>query len=374
MLLLCIASLVIALLLPTEDQPIELFIVDADQTTESTMMVQLLVLTIASNDYLTIKQQSLQEAEYAMQKGDITSYIIFPKDLTENLYAGQPVTLQLVGHPEKIVDSYIIQELMNSLARYIESAQANILTTYTYAKQLNLSKVEQNAYLKEQFIDFSMFTLNKGQLLWEHEIENLTTSAPLYYYSIAALWILFTGWLLGIYLLLRQSESRALTIRLQLLGVTHLQRNVARMVWTCFISHLWLYVTFAVVAHFLMLQLFLLDYGRLLLYSLLYSVCVCFIIAIIDRAMPTVRSSLMLQLGAWAILVLTSGAVLPTLYFPLALQQLLPYLFSFSAFQWVIDIAIEERNYASYHVLWQSMLVLLILWLSMERWKERWHL
>lgn len=369
----CIAVLVVMLLVPTEEQPIELVLVDEDQTKESGLMAQLLLLTVANNDYLHVEMLTAEEANEAMAANEITSYLTFPAGFTEDLYVGNAVTLQLVGHPSKMIDSYIIRELINSLARYIESAQANILTMYDYGKKIPLSKEDQKTLVYEQFMNFSMYTLGKGNLLWEKEIENLATSAPLYYYSIAAAFVLLTIWLLGVYVLLRKEESTALKIRMKLLGVTEAQRMLARLVWAVIVANGWGIVVFSVLCSYLELPLYALDYARLLLFSVLYSVCYVLVVMLVDASIRSMRIGLVVHVAVLVTLLVASGAVIPTLYFPLAMQAVLPFIFSYDAFNWLVDIAIEERNYAQYGILCATAGLLFLLFITLEQLKARWQ-
>ena len=48
------------------------------------------------------------------------------------------------------------------------------------------------------------------------------------------------------------------------------------------------------------------------------------------------------------VLIFTSGAVIPTLYFPLVVQRMLPYFFSYDSLNWMMDIVLEGRNYADF--------------------------
>lgn len=84
------------------------------------------------------------------------------------------------------------------------------------------------------------------------------------------------------------------------------------------------------------------------------------------------RKVTLLGQSLWMLLlVLMSGAVIPTLYFPLAVQAVLPYVFSYESMNWLIDIILEERNYANFTVLAAFAVVgSLLLWVSTV-WKGR---
>ena len=65
------------------------------------------------------------------------------KDLRTDLYEGESVTIPIVGNPARPTDSYLVKELVESMARYIGAAQANILTIYDYAKETDMSQEQR---------------------------------------------------------------------------------------------------------------------------------------------------------------------------------------------------------------------------------------
>ena len=370
--LFCIGWLVVLFISPSKDEPITLAIIDEDQTTESTLLIQLFTLTISDNDYLDITTMDSNEAKQALKSHELTSYILFPKGLTEDLFNGEPVLIQQIGNKNSIYESYIINELINNLARYIESAQANILITYNYAKQVNMPGDEYEQYRMEQFMNFTMHSLAKGTLISEDEIINRASSSPKQYFTIAGLFILLSVWLLGLELLLKNDIKPSILIRYRLLGVTELQQVLARMMVIWLVSLCWISVIFAVIQHFLQLDLYLLDYWRLFVYITLYSLVYLLLIAIIHFFIRSMKLALLVQVFVLFIVLLVSGAIIPTLYFPLSWQNVLPRLFSNDAFNWISDITIEGRNFANYKLLLTYSLTLFIGYVFVAKLHERW--
>jgi ABC-2 type transport system permease protein len=372
LMLICIVWLVILLISPNKEEPITLAIIDEDQTTESNLFVQLFTLTIADNDYLNITTMDSAEAKQAIKDQKLSSYILFPKGLTEDLFNGEPVLLQQIGNQNSIYESYIINELINNLARYIESAQANILITYQYAEQVNMPKDEFEQFQMEQFMNFTMHSLAKGTLISENKMMNRASSTPQQYFTIAGLFILLSVWLLGLELLLKNNVKPSILIRYRLLGVTELQQVLARMMVILLVILSWTSIVFAVVQHFLQLELLLLDYWRLFSYITLYSFSYLLLVAIIHVIIRSMKLALLVQVIVLFITLFVSGALIPTLYFPLSWQTILPYLLSNNTFSWLIDIAIEGRNFAEYKLLITYCVTLFIGNVLLTKIHERW--
>lgn len=367
-----ILFLLVQLLSPNSDEPITLAIIDEDQTTESQLLTQLLVLTIADNAYLEIEVMSAEQAKLAMAQGNLTSHVTFPKNLTTKLFAGSHITLELVGNGHSLYESYIIRELINNLARYIESAQANILTMYSYAKKVDMEKEQYEQFKVEQFMNFTMHSLAKGTLINERTIENTASSTPLNYFSMAALFILLSIWLLGLELLLRNDETEGLRTRLRLFGVTTAQRLCARMVVVSVIALLWYATLFGISSSLLQLELYFIDAIRLLIFVSLYSICYLLVIACVNLFIRSIKAILVVQVITLLFILLISGALIPTIYFPLAWQSIMPLFFSYEAFNWLIDITVEGRNYADYGSLLISVAFFILVFYAFTQVEKRW--
>ena len=163
-------GLVAGLLMPEESSPIRVVLVDEDQTKESLLFSTLLEETAAGNPFIQIASLSESDAEQLMERNEISTYFSFPKGFTEDLYEGESVTIPIVGNPLRPTESFVVKELVESLARYIATAQANILTINDYAKKTSMPKDERQELLFQQFMDFTLYTLGKDKLLDEEVI------------------------------------------------------------------------------------------------------------------------------------------------------------------------------------------------------------
>ena len=365
-------GLVAGLLMPEESSPIRVVLVDEDQTKESLLFSTLLEETAAGNPFIQIASLSESDAEQLMERNEISTYFSFPKGFTEDLYEGESVTIPIVGNPLRPTESFVVKELVESLARYIATAQANILTINDYAKKTPMPKDERQELLFQQFMDFTLYTLGKDKLLDEEVITNVATSSPMHYYLLSGWFIFLSIWLLSVFIILGKEEHRSMIVRMQLFGVTQWQRVLGRLLVAFAYSLLLASFLFFLAGRFVDFELFTMDYFRLGLFTALY--CLLFLVgvAIIDVWTASRKIALVLQSLFTFLIILTSGAVIPTLYFPQAVQGILPYLFSYESMSWLIDIALEGRNYADFTTLTvYAVAGLVLLWCS-TRLKEGW--
>jgi len=221
--------LVAGLLLPEEDSPIRVALVDEDRTQETILFSGLLEETAMDNQFIQIVSITKGNAEKLIAQNEISSYFIFPSGFTEDLYEGQSVIVPIVGNPARPTDSFIVKELVESMMRYISVAQSTILTINEYAKKTDMAKEERQEMMFQQFMDFSLYTLGKDKLLDEEIITNIATSSPTHYYILSGWFITISLWLFAIYTVLGKEEHSSMLIRMKLFGVTIWQRILARI-------------------------------------------------------------------------------------------------------------------------------------------------
>lgn len=341
--------MLIGILVPSEKEPILIGFIDEDKT-EETELFQMMIESGEALDasFLDMQVMTKEEAETAMEEDDISLYFSFPEGFTESLYEGNAITVPLIGNPNRPMDSFLVKELLDSLTRYIATSQASILTINDYAKELNIEPSERGEMLFDNFIEFTMFVLGKGNMIKEKEIENVSTASPLHYYLVAGWFIAFSIWLLGIYILLETEESKTMRVRYRMFGVTYWQQLIAKMLVTIVTGMLLAGISFIGLKTVMVVPFYPIDYVRIFSFLGLYGVLLLQLFSLIKLIVPSEKGSLFAQTACLLLLVIGSGALIPTLYFPTAMQAVLPYIFSYDSFQWLVDLIVLERNYATY--------------------------
>src|SRR5690625_5795355 len=129
------------------------------------------MITNESDANEIIKKKNMEEAEAKnkIDKNELSSYIIFPDEFIKKLYDGVSVEIEVVGNPQRTVESEMTKELIDSLMRHINTSQANILLLNERAKELNMPQDERQAYLFNQFTSFLLYTTGKEKALNKEE-------------------------------------------------------------------------------------------------------------------------------------------------------------------------------------------------------------
>lgn len=368
-----IVGLLAVLLIPDENTPIQVALVDEDLTKESKLISTLLTETASGQHYLQIVSTSKKQAQQMMDRNEISTYFSLPKDFTDDLYEGESVTIPMTGNPLRPIDSYITKELVDSFARYIAAAQANILVINEFAKETAMSKDERMEFMYGQFIDFTLYTLGKDRMLDEEVIMNAASSSPRNYYLLAGWFIALSIWLLSFYSTLGKEETKAMATRMTLSGVTLGQRITGKVIVSFTSGLILASILFALLRYAIQIEFFLIDYVRFGLFTALYAAILLIGIALIDIWVSAKKTALFLGCIFVFISLLLSGALIPTLYFPQSIQTVFPYFFSSISLNWMMDLVLEERNYANFTSLTVYFCFFFLLLLFSFSWKERWR-
>lgn len=362
-----------SILNPPEELTIQVGLVDGDHTTESELLTLLFVEMVSEEGLMNVEVMTEQEAQEKISANELSAYFTLPKGFTDDLYNGISVVIPIVGNGVTPTDGFIVKEVMDSMTRLLSTAQANILAIYDFSKEIDMPQADREEMLIEQFVDFTFFTLGKDKMLVEEEITNIATSDPVHYYAVSFLFILLTIWIIGFLTLLSEDEQEGMNIRLRLLGVTIWQQAIAKMFITLVGLLIWISITFYGIQFFLSFNLYAIDYVRIALFVLLYSVQLIGVLVIVQLWINSKKMGLLVQVVLLVLVILLSGALIPTLYFPEILQTIAPYVFSTEAFNWLIDLLVEERNYADYTFLLLSALMVFLILYSTSFVKERWR-
>lgn len=366
-----IVLIVMALITPTEDDPVTIGLIDHDQSQETELLVELIETTPQFGELVQITPMSEEEAIRGIKKNKLSAYIFFPDDFTNDLYTGQSTELGIVGNPQQKVKSELVKELIDSLTRHINTSQASILTINYYAAELGMPSSDRSDLIFEQFKDFLFDVLGKDTLLKEEQLDNIVTSSPLNYYSLAIWLIINTIWLLLLYTFFYQEENDRLEQRMMLYGVTKLQQISARVVVTSVISSILMILSFVGLTQLLNIDPVWSDYIKVICLMLLYSFCFLFLLALIELLVPSQKLRLMIQIILTMGLLLISGAIVPTIYFPLSVQDITPYMVSTLLFDELRDVLLNDRLFVDYLPLSLITLTALFILVGIALWKEK---
>ncbi|ALX48258.1 ABC transporter permease [Lentibacillus amyloliquefaciens] len=365
-----IAVVILSIFMPDEAEPIQIGLVDQDKSEETEMVVELIEESSQLGSFVNIN--ALTEEQAKKQINDqLSGYITFPEGFTDDLYNGESVTLNITGNPDKQTEAYLIKELLDSIARHIRTSQANILTINFYLKQLPIDNASRQDLLFQQFNNFLIYAVGKDRTIDAEEISNHASSSPVHYYGLGAWFMITTIWLFLFYSFFTTDEQPGIQNRMRLYGVTTLQQLTAKIVTTLITAGILTGLTLYTYVVLMDLDLSVENYFRTALLTGLYSLIYLVILAILDVVFTGQKVRLLLQSIVTLIILLASGAIIPTLYFPLYVQDLLPYFFASDGFYWLQEVILNARFYTDYVPMIVTVTAAGFILIATAAWKER---
>src|SRR5690625_2757203 len=101
-LLLSMITIILISLVPTADEePIEIGLVDQDESKETRFIVEFITENEQLGSFMNVHHVTESEAVKQIEADEISSYILFPEHFTANLYEGTPVDLAIIGNPQQ---------------------------------------------------------------------------------------------------------------------------------------------------------------------------------------------------------------------------------------------------------------------------------
>ncbi|WP_152654806.1 ABC transporter permease [Oceanobacillus sp. CFH 90083] len=354
-----------------ENEAIQLGLVDLDNSTETEMMVQLLEQSSGFIDFLEVNELSEEEAIEQIELNHLSTYIAFPEGFIQDLYQGYSVEVPIVGNRKQQLESYMINETLQSVIRHIRSSQANILTINYYARQFQMEDEARNDFVFEQFQEFLMYTIGRDQVIKEQSLSNQASSSPIAYFSLGGWFIISSLWLFSLYYFFTKENPPLISQRIRLYGATQLRQMLAKIMVTLVLSLILAWLSFFALLYFLNIELNQENINRTLILITVYQVGFILSLAIFEALISSLKLRLLAQIIFVSILILFSGAIIPMLYLPLGVQDYLPYSYAYNSLYWLQEIILNGRHYAEYTSSLLLIGALLFVLLGLLSWKEK---
>src|SRR5690625_2100228 len=354
-----------------EEMPLTIGVVDHDQSEETTMIVDLLEESTQFGHLLQVTALSENVAEQKSSHNELTTYITLPEDFSSDLYAGRSVKLSVTGNPQQETESHIIYELINSIMRHIQTAQANILLINEYAQKTTMDEKMRSELVMNEFMSSLMSILGREKIVSEQTVENIATSSTKTYFLLSAFFIIVTLWLFISYYFFYREEDFRMVQRLRSYGVTPFGQMIARILVTLLLSLL--LFSLALIAFYKLpnITFYFEDIQRILLIYFLYSSSYLITLALFEVIFTDARFRLLIHALLTLLLIVLSGSLVPTIYFPLYIQDLLTYIPAYHALYWWQEILLNDRLYANYFPLLIFGCISLLIWVGLSLMKER---
>lgn len=345
-------------------------LVNLDDSDETAMIVSALAGSADVADGLEITEVSETDAKQMIENNTLVSYIIFPGKFTEKMMQGESSELIVVGNPDMQLESYVISSIIDTVVRHIRNSQANILTINHYAREFGMTDEARQDLIFEEFVSQFIQVLSSDTLMDEHQTaQNL--SAGNMYFIVNGLFIIMTVWVYMLYIALMRDVGSNLEDRMKILGVTYLAQGLAKV----------LAIGTIITAAAALLTYGILTLGgielepenllRLLVLIGLYIFTTVIIMIIIDWLLPSFKISMVLQLGVLLLILLFAGSIIPRIYFPIYMDTVFDYIYSYQGLSWMEEIILNGRFTMEIDIMIVTLVIAAALLFVLSVLKER---
>ena len=345
-------------------------LVNLDDSDETAMIVSALAGSAELADGLEITEVSESDAKQMIENNTLVSYIIFPGKFTEKMMQGESSELIVVGNPDMQLESYVISSVIDTVVRHIRNSQANILTINHYAREFGMTDEARQDLIFEAFVSQFIQVFSSDTLMNEHQ-KTQNISAGNMYFIVNGLFIIMTVWVYILYIALMRDAGSNLEERMRVFGVTYLAQGLAKVLSIGTIitiaSALFTYGVLMLGGIDLEIENLL----RLLILIAAHIFTTVMIMIIIDWIFPSFKISMVLELIVLFGIILFAGSIIPKIYFPLYMDTVFDYTYSYQALSWMEEIVLNGRFTMEIDIIIVTLSAAAILLLILSVLKER---
>lgn len=355
---------------PDDREPVSVGVVNLDDRDETEEMVSLLVEATEVAEGLKLEGIEQDEAYEQIENDEIAAYIVFPPEFFTKMIEGEESRLEVVGNPNRMLESHVVNEMIETVVRHIRSSQANILTINDYAKDFGMDREQREALMLNQFISFFLQTLSSTTMMEESESSHHMSSGY-EYFIINGMFIIISIWVLMTHLVLVQNMRQELRDRMRMFGTTYIAEGAAKTILTFIVtilmSVLLLYIVTTVDGLYIVGE----NFVRVSVLIGLYITVLSQALLLIDWVIPSFKAALLVKAAALFAILLFAGALIPRIYFPIYFDAVFDFSFSYQALNWIEEIMLGSRFSFELDVLLTSIIVLSVILAAAGLWKER---
>lgn len=351
-----------------EAMPIGL--VNLDESDETSMIVSALANSGELADGLEIQEITQETAEEMIAADALVSYIIFPEQFFTKMMRGKSSELEVAGNPDRQLESYVVSGVIDTVVRHIQNSQANILTINHYAKEFGMPEEDRQALIIKEFTNQFIQVLSSHTLMNEYQTsQNISTGYV--YFVVNGMFIIITLWIYIIYTALVRDVNDKLADRMKLMGATHLIQGFSKVLVTGTII-----TAISSILIFIMMELGVFNIVfenilRVIVLLTLHIFITTVVLLIIDWVIPSFKASMVIQLVTLLLILLFSGSIIPRIYFPIYLDPLFNYIYSYQALNWTEEIILNTRFTLQIDILMITLAVFTLMLIVIGWLKER---
>jgi ABC-2 type transport system permease protein len=218
-------------------EPFKVAIVNEDTSLTSKSMIEQFEDSEELSEVVTFIHTDEQAALHFIQSNEIAAIVFIAEGFSASLRKGENKPIEVVGNPQRPLQSALFKEMMSSTVNLISAAQSGVNTVYHFldgqVPPPALKNVVTNA-----IVHFSLHALGRNQIFEVITFDAIPSFTILEYYTTSA--IIFILLLTGLFclMILSDEDSQSMFNRLYVSGVKPLDWITAKFLTSAIIISL----------------------------------------------------------------------------------------------------------------------------------------
>lgn len=175
-------------------EPIELGLVNKDNTAFSKMITYQFATTDGVKDFLKFHDTSAEQALAKLQKNELAGIILLPEGFVDSIYWGENKPFVFIGNSSQRVKADLIKYQLHSACNLITAGQSGVITVWHFAKRGGANQVLLDKLYNETVYKFTLSSMGRGRVYASETLSSIPRVNPAEYFT-AALLVVFSAFL-----------------------------------------------------------------------------------------------------------------------------------------------------------------------------------
>ena len=323
-------------------------IVDHDHTTETRMILTAVQKQGSLAEGFTLKGYDSKVAEQALRDKKIDGYIVLKEGMTHAFYNNGSLPIEVVTYDKDSLQGLLINQLTLSVYERLMMSEAGILTYGHFNKEASDEEIIA------MMLDLLANSLNREAIFDRHEVDTMPFAD---YYVMSAYVTVIIGFFLALLTIFHMNMPTALRDRLRMYPFAHEKLVLVRYSLATIYTVAFAFVAIAVLYALLGPAFELYNSGYLVV-TITSFILLTALVYIVLELMFSGTLQMVAKMIATALIVIGSGAVIPTMYFQRTWFYNNPFA---QLFDDLVQLFMDNyvQDYAS--SIWVSIAVLIVI-------------
>lgn len=287
------------------ESTIHIAVVDNDETAETRMILKSIQQGESFAKGFHLKEYDEKAAEQGVRDKKINGYIMLKEGMTNSFYKNGSLPIEVVTYDDRSLQGLLINQLTLSVYDRLMVSEAGIFTYGHFYRDAS------NDEIVAMMLDLLANGLNRGAIFDEHQVETIPFTK---YYVVSAYVLVLLGFFLALLTIFQMNMPLAMRDRLKMYPFAQEKLLLARYALATIYTLIFAFGSIFMLYKFVQpaFELYNLSYLVITISSLVLLMALVYVV--IDLVCSNAVRGIV-KIIATVLMILGSGAIIPTMYF-----------------------------------------------------------